>query len=234
MYKIREITYSSNTVSIQVYRIENRKRKIIRHIGTASNEQEKINLIHLANDFIRKISKQFTLFDSEQSNNVVNLSQSEFIGVYYGFFYELLHKLFLKIGFDKHNSNLLLDLVVIRLFEPASKLRSVELLEQYFGIKHRRQSYYESAQKWLELKGKTEKIALDFAKKHYNFTYDLLFYDVTTLYFETFEEDKLRKNGFSKDNKSQQPQILIALMVSKEGFPIAYEVSLATLLTCPL
>jgi transposase len=51
-----------------------------------------------------------------------------------------------------------------------------------------------------------------------------LFYDVTTLYFETFEEDELRKNGFSKDNKSQQPQILIALMVSKEGFPVAYEV----------
>jgi transposase len=224
MYKIREIKYSTSTVSIQVYRIENRKRKIIRHIGTAANEQEKLNLIHLANDFIKKASRQFVLFENEQSNKVVNLSQSEFIGVYYGFFYELLHKLFLKIGFDKHKSNLLLDLVVIRLFEPASKLRSIELLEQYFGIKHRRQSYYESAQKWLELKEKTEKMAVNFAKKHYNFTYDLLFYDVTTLYFETFEEDELRKNGFSKDNKSQQPQILIALMVSKEGFPVAYEV----------
>jgi transposase len=52
----------------------------------------------------------------------------------------------------------------------------------------------------------------------------LLFYDVTTLYFETFQEDALRKNGFSKDNKSQQPQIVVALMVSKEGFPIGYEV----------
>jgi transposase len=51
-----------------------------------------------------------------------------------------------------------------------------------------------------------------------------LFYDVTTLYFETFEEDDLRKQGFSKDNKSQQPQILVALMVTKEGFPIAYEI----------
>jgi transposase len=224
MYKIREIKYSSKTVSIQVYRIENRKRKIIRHIGTATNEQERLNLIHLAKDFITKLSHQFTLFDSEQSNRVINLSQSEFIGVHYGFFYELLHKLFLKIGFDKHKSNLLLDLVVIRLFEPASKLRSIELLEQYFGIKHRRQSYYQFANKWLELKEKTEKIAVNFARKHYNFTYDLLFYDVTTLYFETFDEDELRKNGFSKDNKSQQPQILIALMVSKEGFPIAYEV----------
>lgn len=47
---------------------------------------------------------------------------------------------------------------------------------------------------------------------------------MTTLYFETFEEDELRKNGFSKDNKSQQPQILVALMVTKEGFPIAFEI----------
>ncbi|MFO0479106.1 MAG: transposase [Bacteroidota bacterium] len=33
-----------------------------------------------------------------------------------------------------------------------------------------------------------------------------------------------QKNGFSKDNKSQQPKILVTLMVNKEGFPIAYEV----------
>jgi transposase len=40
------------------------------------------------------------------------------------------------------------------------------------------------------------------------------------LYFETFNEDELRSNGFSKDNKSQQPQIAVALMVTPEGFPI--------------
>lgn len=51
-----------------------------------------------------------------------------------------------------------------------------------------------------------------------------MFYDVTTLYFETFEEDDLRKNGFSKDNKSEQPQILVGLMVTKEGFPVAYDI----------
>jgi transposase len=69
-----------------------------------------------------------------------------------------------------------------------------------------------------------EQKIVNFAKVHYWFNFDILFYDVTTLYFETFEEDELRKNGFSKDSKSQQPQILIALMVSKEGFPVAYEV----------
>ena len=51
-----------------------------------------------------------------------------------------------------------------------------------------------------------------------------MFYDVTTLYFETFTEDELRKNGFSKDNKLQQPQIVVALMVTPEGFPVGYEV----------
>lgn len=63
-----------------------------------------------------------------------------------------------------------------------------------------------------------------FAEQNYGFNYDLLFYDVTTLYFETFDDDDLRKQGFSKDNKSQQPQILVALMVTKEGFPIAYDI----------
>ncbi|MBS1746549.1 MAG: IS1634 family transposase [Bacteroidetes bacterium] len=119
---------------------------------------------------------------------------------------------------------LLQDLVVIRLFEPASKLRSLELLKQYFDINHSRKTYYKIAPKCIELKKAVEDKVVDFAKKNYAFNFNILFYDVTTLCFETFEEDELRKNGFSKDNKSQQPQILIALMVSKEGFPIAYEV----------
>lgn len=61
-------------------------------------------------------------------------------------------------------------------------------------------------------------------KSNNSFNFDLVFYDVTTLYFETFEEDELRKNGFSKDNKSGQPQILVALLVTKEGFPVGYEI----------
>jgi hypothetical protein len=224
MYKIRQIKYSEKSVSIQVYKIENRKRVIVRHIGTARNEQELSDLLVLANDFITKISKQLFLFKDQQAGNVLYIKQTEFIGVYYTFLHDVVSKIVLAIGFDKINNSLLLDLVIMRMMEPASKLRSIELLEEYFGIRHRRQSYYRSAPLWPSLKSKAEGIALAFAKKHYTFNYDLLFYDVTTLYFEAFEEDGLRKNGFSKDNKSQQPQILVALMVSKEGFPIAYEV----------
>lgn len=224
MYKIRQIRYAAGSVSVQVYKIENRKRVIVRHIGTARTEQELSDLMTLADDFIEKISKQLFLFQHQQSGNILYINQTDFIGVHYTFLYELISKLIITIGFDKLNNNLLLDMVIMRMMEPASKLRSIELMEEYFGIKHRRQSYYRVAPGWLSLKSKAEAIALRFAGKHYAFTFDLLFYDVTTLYFEAFEEDELRKNGFSKDNKSAQPQILVALMVTKEGFPIAYEV----------
>lgn len=224
MYKIRQISYSKGSTSVQVYKIENRKRVIIRHIGTAHNEEELNNLMILAKDFIETLSKQLSFFDEKESDKTLYIDQVELIGVHYGFFYELISKLILTLGLDKIKNNYLLDLVIMRLKEPASKLRSIELLDEYFGIKLRRQDYYKFASEWLNLKSKVESIILAFTKEHYDFNFDLLLYDVTTLYFETFEGDELRKNGFSKDNKSQQPQILIALMVTKEGFPIAYEI----------
>jgi hypothetical protein len=224
MYKIRQISYSKASTSIQVYKIENRKRVIVRHIGTARSDKEREDLLALANDFISKATSQVNLFESNVSGNTFYLSQTEFIGVYYTFLYEAICKIFIQIGLDRLRSSLLLDLVVIRLMEPASKLRSIELLHEYFGIKHRRQTYYQSALLWLTLKAKAESIIVGFAKKNYAFDFDILFYDVTTLYFESFTEDELRQNGFSKDNKSQQPQIVVALMVTKEGLPISYEI----------
>lgn len=164
MYKIRQVKYAINSVSIQVYKIENRKRVIVRHIGTARNEQEKSDLLILANDFIEKASKQLHLFGNNETDHFFYVNQIEFIGVYYTFLYELVSKLIITIGFDKLKNSLLVDLVMLRMVEPASKLRSIELLEEYFGIKHRRQSYYQSAPQWLALKSKAETIALEFAK----------------------------------------------------------------------
>jgi transposase len=51
-----------------------------------------------------------------------------------------------------------------------------------------------------------------------------VFYDVTTLYFEIDQEDDLRKTGFSKEGKHQNPQIVLGLLVSKDGYPLAYEI----------
>jgi transposase len=50
----------------------------------------------------------------------------------------------------------------------------------------------------------------------------LVFYDVTTLYFETDYSDDFRTTGFSKDGKHSQPQVVLGLLVSKDGYPLSY------------
>jgi transposase len=222
MLKTRVVKTASGASAVQVVYYRNRRRVIFKHIGSARNSQELESLILVARDLIKNTCADLPLFEDVKLDNLLYLDKCEFLGVYFTFLYESLNEVMTQMGLDKIKKQLLLDMVVIRIVEPASKLRSIELLESYFGIKHRRQSYYKSAPQWLKLKGYIEDIVVDFAMKHYAFNFDLLFYDVTTLYFETFTEDDLRKNGFSKDNKSQQPQILVALLVTKEGFPIAY------------
>jgi transposase len=53
---------------------------------------------------------------------------------------------------------------------------------------------------------------------------NVIFYDATTIYFESFTPDELKKNGFSKDGKANQPQILLTLMVTTDGLPIDYQI----------
>jgi transposase len=224
MLHIRVIKTASGANAVQVIYYRKRKRVIFKHIGSATSSQELEALKLVAQDVIKNFNPEISLFEEAKLDNLLYLNKTEFLGVYSTFLYEVLTGLISQIGLDKINKQLLLDLVTIRVLEPASKLRSIELLDTYFGIKHRRQSYYQSAPQWLLLKEKIESIVVKFARRSYDFNFDLLFYDVTTLYFETFEEDELRRNGFSKDSKSQQPQILVALMVTKEGFPIAYSI----------
>jgi len=224
MLRIRVVKTGSGARAVQVVYYRNRKRVIFKHIGSANSDSELESLNLVARDVINNCNPEIPLFEEVKFNNLLYLNKTEFLGVHSTFLYEVLSELISQIGLDRIDNQLLLDLIAIRIVEPASKLRSIELLDIYFGIKHRRQSYYQSAGKWPFLKEKIESIVVEFAKRNYAFNFDLLFYDVTTLYFETFDEDELRRNGFSKDNKSQQPQILVALMVTKEGFPIAYNI----------
>jgi transposase len=225
MLHIRIVKTKGRSRSVQVYRYRNSKRVIIKHIGSGTSDEEINALEEMARVFISDYTKQSYLFEEAKPNEeAVLISQCEYVGIYYTYLYDALRAVQYKIGYALELDTLLSDLVVIRIFEPASKLHSIELIETYFGIRHRRQRFYESARKWLDLKERIEKQTLDFAKKQYGFDFSLLFYDVTTLYFETFTEDELRKNGFSKDNKAQQPQIVVALMVTPEGFPVGYEV----------
>ncbi|HUD45108.1 MAG TPA: IS1634 family transposase, partial [Patescibacteria group bacterium] len=96
---------------------------------------------------------------------------------------------------------------------------------------------YEGLPKLILLKDEAEKIAVSYAKQTFGFDFSMVFYDVTTLYYESCREDAdifdeegnmiekgLRKGGLGKEIKIGQPIIVIGLMVTKEGFPISYEV----------
>jgi len=60
----------------------------------------------------------------------------------------------------------------------------------------------------------------------FNASYDVLLYDLTSTYFECDvpENEGLRKFGYSRDKRSDCVQVVIALIVTPEGFPVAYEV----------
>lgn len=225
MYSIRVVKTKSNSRAVQVVKYVHRRTVIVEHIGSARNDEELKMLKSSARSRINKIVKQHNLFpNAESSDNILLLNKSKYVGFYYSFLYEVLSELQKRIGYTSLKHPLLNDLVTLRLIEPASKLRSIELIELYFGIKHQRKEFYKSVSGWLGLKEKIEKKTLSYNQKVFGFDFSLVFYDVTTLYFETFESDELRKTGFSKDNKIQQPQILIGLMVSRTGFPLGYEV----------
>ncbi len=68
-----------------------------------------------------------------------------------------------------------------------------------------------------------ERISYEHTKKTVG-TISVVFYDMTTLYFETEDEDDLRKIGFSKDGKFQCPQIMVGLLVGEGGYPIGYDI----------
>ncbi len=224
MLKFREVKTGSGKTAVQVYYLHDRKRVIVKHLGSAATLEDVDKLKKQARQFIEDYSSQASLFPALKSGAYAYLEQYECVGFYYRLFYDTIQRLIAQIGFEELTSNLFKDLVTIRILEPASKLRSIELIDMYFGIQHRRQNYYKEAKKWISLKNQVLEKVNDFAQKEYGFDYSLLFYDVTTLYFETFQGDDLRKTGFSKDSKSQQPQILVGLMVSKEGFPVAFDI----------
>lgn len=112
----------------------------------------------------------------------------------------------------------------MRLIEPTSKLRSIKLIQEYFSIRHPERSVYRALPKFKEFKTEAERIAVHCALSVLSSNLNFVLYDVTTLYFETFKADELRVPGFSKDNKSNQPQIVIGLLVTSNGFPLGYEV----------
>lgn len=219
---IRKTKTATGATAVQVVRYEQRKVVVLKHIGSAHTERETLILIESARFWIEKEWPQRSLFS--QSNHLLHLDHARFVGVRFAFAYEFLHRLIKICGFANFGSQLLLDLVIMRVFEPCSKLQSLVLLKRYFGIEHTVRTLYRTLPRFASLKEKAERASIALATEKLGASLAFVLYDVTTLYFESFTSDELRKPGFSKDNKANQPQVVVGLLVTTAGFPLGYEV----------
>lgn len=139
-----------------------------------------------------------------------------------------LKNIFVNPARNKSSVEYFRNIVLARIAKPDSKSRSVHMLEENFGVSLDLDSVYRMMDK-IDDKSieKLNSIAYSETKKLFDDKIDVIYFDATTIYFESFTEDigddAIRKNGYSKDLKFNQPQVVLALMVTKEGLPIGYE-----------
>ncbi|HED37039.1 MAG TPA: IS1634 family transposase [Ignavibacteria bacterium] len=225
-------------------------QRILRHVGTAFNGKELDRLKDLA-EFIKaelEIESEPNLFKPEtlaqmsiaarrnKDNNSLNVNlknireeQRIILGIHeiYGIIYKEL-ALNTVISNPKRNvssGKSLYNIVMARIANPLSKRASVMELEKDFGVKLSLEGVYKAMDKLDDksierLKELSHQAAKSILKERIN----VVFYDCTTLYFESFSEDELKSNGYSKDMKFNQPQVMLGILTTNEGLPIGYEV----------
>jgi transposase len=135
----------------------------------------------------------------------------------------ILNHVFRLIGFDKIDDEILKHLVIARISQPSSKAGTVEYLKSYFDEDVELHKIYRYLDKLHNTQQEIiQQISVAHTRKILGGRIGLVFYDVTTLYFETDESDDFREKGWSKDGKHTQPQVVLGLLVSKGGYPLAY------------
>jgi len=135
----------------------------------------------------------------------------------------ILNQVFQLVGFDAIEDDIFRHLVIARLCQPSSKAGTVDYLKSYFDEDvelHRIYRYLDHLHNTLQ--EKIQQISVEHTQKILGGKIGLVFYDVTTLYFETDYSDDFRATGFSKDGKHSQPQVVLGLLVSKDGYPLSY------------
>ena len=223
---LRKLKNRSGSVSIQVISKERRKYKVVKTIGSSSNEQEIQKLVFLGKQEIERLNAQPKLFVSESDTVIDQLFEAlsnasiRTVGpeIIFGRIYD-------SIGFNEIKEELFRHLVIARLAFPLSKLKTIEYLYRYQGIVLDINTVYRFLDKLnSNLKERVEQIAFAHTLRILDGKISILFYDMTTLYFEASDEDDLRKAGFSKDGKHQNPQIFLGLLVGLGGYAIGYDI----------
>jgi len=224
---IRKNKNRSGTISIQIIYKENRKNKVIKTVGVAKTKREEELLILLANTEIERLQRMQSLFveyDDLVVDNFVNSIANDDLQIVGSEL--ILGKIYEKIGFPEDGcSNYFRNLVLCRIVYPGSKLKTVKYFKQHLNLDVSVYSVYRFMDE-LEsgLKQSIEDITFEHTKNVLHGKIGVVFYDMTTLYFEASKEDDYRIPGFSKDGKHQQPQIMIGLLISNHGYPIGYKI----------
>ena len=219
----------SGTVSVVIVDKQRGVYKEIRTIGTSSEVSEVSAFVEQGKYWIREQKALPDIFDSYEGKQ----SEQETIEYFFNHIENILlngtqlilNRVYSLTGFEEINDKILKDLVVARICQPSSKAATVDYLKSYFDedvdLKkiYRYMDVLQSSQQQ-----RVQEISVVHTRKILGGKIEMIFYDVTTLYFETDYGDELRKAGFSKDGKHSQPQIVLGLLVSSGGYPLAYSI----------
>jgi transposase len=127
-------------------------------------------------------------------------------------------------GYKKQQSNNLFKEVVLnRIASPASKRKSVKNIERDKDISLDLDKVYRMMDKAYENQDRIKEKICAATTGLFKQKVDVAFFDVTTLYFESFIPDELRQSGYSKDGKFKETQVMLALITTTAGLPIGYE-----------
>ena len=226
------------------------KQKIVRYVGIAMNEDELGRLRELAEVIKATIEAQYqpSLFPPETvakqmleaqaakaSKTALNVDLRQMVEeqrVVLGI-HEVYGEVYRQLSFDtllpqkqyRASEETLFHCVMARIANPKSKRGSVRLLEQDFGVSLPLEKVYRMMDQLDDNTiSRLQSMTCQGTRSLLSDALDVLFFDCTTLYFESFKEDELKQNGYSKDCKFNQPQVLLALLVTHEGLPVGYEV----------
>ena len=224
---IRKKKNPSGVVSVQIIDKSTGKYRVLKTIGSSSEEKQIEQLYLEGKKWIAFQTGTRDIFEEQrkeqEEKQIVDYLLSNVENILLNGTQLILERVFQKIGFDAIDDVIFKHLVTARIGQPSSKAGTVDYLKSYFDEDvelHRIYRYLDKLHKSQQ--EKVQQISVEHTRRILGGKIGLVFYDVTTLYFETDYADDLRQTGFSKDGKHSQPQVVLGLLVSKGGYPLAY------------
>ncbi len=228
---VRRKINRSGSVTVAIVEKRGGKHHYLHTLGTSSSELEVSNLVVQAHKWIAEYHQRTEpTLDFEQSTYTQESQQLDQLVSYIdkaliNGVQLILDNVFDSIGFNAIEDEIFRHLVLARLAFPSSKLATAEYLKSHFDEDVELHKIYRYLDKLHSThQQQVQEISVRHTMELFGGNVGVLFYDVTTLYFETDKDDELRKTGFSKEGKHSNPQIILGLLVSLEGYPLAYTI----------